>query len=98
MNNNIGISFTALGSSHPGKVGSYCLIFGTSLFCAHFTLSFLPFPTVSLSYFVLAVSMPKCCEQHSCMSSTFSIAILYGTYSLCSAITVKNYLGGVLLN
>ena len=33
----------------------------------------------SLSYFILAVSMRKCLGKHSCMSSSFPIAILNDT-------------------
>ena len=36
---------------------------------------------LSLSYLILAVPMRKCCGQHSCMSSSFSIFILNGTCS-----------------
>ena len=39
----------------------------------------LPFSSVSLSYFILAVPMRECLGKHSCTSSTFSIAILNGT-------------------
>ena len=42
------------------------------------TRLFLP-SSVSLSYFILAVPMRECLGQHSCMSSTFPIAILNGT-------------------
>ena len=37
-----------------------------------------PSSPVSLSYFNLAVPMRKCSGEHSCMSSTFSIAMLNG--------------------
>ena len=40
---------------------------------------FLPFSFVSLFYFILAIPMPECFGRHSCMSSTFPIAILNGT-------------------
>ena len=34
--------------------------------------------------------MCKCCEQHLCMSSTFSLALLNETCSLYSVITLNN--------
>ena len=37
---------------------------------------FLPYLSVSLSYFILAVPMSKCLGKHSFMSSPFPIAIL----------------------
>ena len=39
---------------------------------------FLP-SSVTLSYFILAVPMCECLGKHSCMSSSFPIAILNGT-------------------
>ena len=42
------------------------------------TPPFLP-SSVSLSYFIIAVPMPKCLGKYSCMSSPFPIAILNGT-------------------
>ena len=47
-----------------------------------------------LSYSILDVPMHKYCGQHSCTSSTFSIAILDGSCHLRSAITVNLYSGG----
>ena len=35
--------------------------------------------SVSVSYFILAVPMHECLGKHSCMSSTFLIAILNST-------------------
>ena len=61
------------GVATPGKAG-----LGSSLFhdCDIFFLilySLLFFySSVYLSYFILAVPMRKCCEQHSCVSSRFS--------------------------
>ena len=56
-------------------------------FCDHFPffhiLSSSHAVFVSLSCSILAVPMPKCCRQYSCLSSTFSLAILNGTFSLC---------------
>ena len=47
--------------------------------CFHiFTPLFLP-SSISLYYFILAVPMRECLVKHSCMSSTFPIAILNGT-------------------
>ena len=50
----------------------------TSLFC--------PSSSVSLSYFILAVSMRECLGKKSCMSSPFPIAILKGTSSSLSLV------------
>ena len=47
--------------------------------------------SVSLSYFYLAVPLRKCSGEHSCMSSQFSLAILNGSCSLPSTITVKTF-------
>ena len=41
---------------------------------------FLPYFSVSLSYYILAGPMRECLGKHSCMSSPFSIAILNDTY------------------
>ena len=41
---------------------------------------FLPSSSVSLFYFVLAVSMRECFEKHLCMSSPCTIAILNATF------------------
>ena len=43
------------------------------------TSLFLHYFSVSLSYFIVAVPMPGCLGKHSCVSSTFPIAILTGT-------------------
>ena len=40
---------------------------------------FLPSSSVSLSYFIDAVPIRQCLGKHSCVSSTFHIAILNGT-------------------
>ena len=53
---------------------------------------------VSLSYFIFAVLTRKCLGKQSCMSSSFPISILNGACTLRSAIKVKNYGIGVLLN
>ena len=45
-----------------------------------FTILFVHSSSVALSYFLLAVLMRKCLEEHSCTSSSFSIATLSGTY------------------
>ena len=45
-----------------------------------FTLLFLPSSSVSLSYFILAVLMRNCLGIHSCLSCTFPVTILKGTY------------------
>ena len=46
------------------------------------------FPSFSTSLFFF---MHRCCGQHGCLSSTFSIVILNGTGSLRSAKTTINY-------
>ena len=50
----------------------------TPLFCVS--------PSVSLSYFILAVPVRECLGKHSCMSSPFPIAILNGTSSFLSLV------------
>ena len=50
----------------------------TPLFC--------PYLSVSLSYFIISVPMRECLGKHSCMSSTFPIAILNGTSSFLSLV------------
>ena len=42
--------------------------------------------SVTLSYFILAVPVHECVGKHSCMSSSFPIAILNGT---CFSPTVQ---------
>ena len=44
-----------------------------------FTLLVLPSSSVSLSYFILAIPMRQCSEEHSCVSSTFPAAGLNDT-------------------
>ena len=56
----------------------------TNFFRARFTSSilmplFLPSSSVSLSYFIIAVPMRECLRKHSCMSSSFPIAMLNAT-------------------
>ena len=63
---------------------SYSSTIGTSFFVPTLLLTILPFlflpsSSVILTYFVLAVPMSECMGKHSCMSSTFPIAILNGT-------------------
>ena len=41
---------------------------------------FLPSSSVTLSYLILVVPMRECLGKHSCMISSFPIAILNGTY------------------
>ena len=43
------------------------------------TSLFLPSSYVTLSYFILALPMRECSGKHSCMSSSFPVAILNGT-------------------
>ena len=56
------------------------LLFVPALLLSTLTPLFLPSSSVSLSYFVLAVSMRECLGKHSCMSSPCPIAILNGTF------------------
>ena len=48
-------------------------IFSCQLYYFHFTLLFLPFSSMYLSYFIIAVPVRKCSGKHSCMSSRFPI-------------------------
>ena len=52
------------------------LLFIFNLFCLFSSF-------VSLSSFILIVPMRKCLGKHSCMNSTFSMAILNETCFLC---------------
>ena len=54
------------------------LFFVSAVLLSTFIPLFLPSSSVSLSYFNLAVPMRGCFWKHSCMSSSFSIAILNG--------------------
>ena len=77
-------SSTASGSSdHGGGDGIgpiYINSVGTSFFLASctfiFTLLFLMFSSIYLSYFILALPMRKCSGKHFCMSFTFPMAML----------------------
>ena len=73
-------SSTASGSSDPGgTVGpSYSLAVGTyffilAVFLSRFTLLFAPSSSVSMSYFILAVSICKCYGKYSYTSYIFPI-------------------------
>ena len=61
-----------LGCNRPSGL----LLFVPALLLSILTPLFLPSSSVSLSYFVLAVSMRDCLGNHSCMSSPCPIAIL----------------------
>ena len=52
---------------------------------------FLPPSSVSLSYFILAVSMRNCLGKHSCMSSRFPVAVLNGTFIFRSVKAMNNW-------
>ena len=52
------------------------LYFVPALLLSIFTIFALRTSSVSLSYFILAVPVPTCWGEHSCMSSTFFIAML----------------------
>ena len=51
------------------------------------TLLILPYSSVSLSDFILAVPMREYFGNHTCMSSLFPIAMLNGTFFSDSATT-----------
>ena len=53
-----------------------------SMYSLACTPLFLPSSSVSLSYFVLAVSIRECFWKHSCMSSPFPVAIYTEWYLL----------------
>ena len=65
-----------LGCDRPSGL----LLFVPALILSILTPLFLPSPSVSLSYFVLAVPMLECLGKHSRMSSLCPIAILNGTF------------------
>ena len=58
------------------------LSFVSAVLLSTFIILFLLSSSVSLSNFYLVVPMRGCLGKHSCMSSPFPIAILYGTCSL----------------
>ena len=60
-------------------------------FRAPLTPLFLSSSSVSLSYFILVVPMRVCLRKHSCMSSPFPIAILYGTLFFRSVKALNNW-------
>ena len=80
----LGNSSTASGSFDPGGTASPWLQLGrrdinfsascTSFHIHSFISSFIF--SVSMSYYIIAVSLHKCLEKHSCISFTFPIAIL----------------------
>ena len=65
-----------LGCDRPSGL----ILFVPSLLLSILTPLFLPYSSVSLSYFVLALHMRECLGKHSCMSSPCPIAILNGTF------------------
>ena len=65
------------------KLGTSSFVLAVLLFI--FTL--LTFILCFYVFFIFVVPMLKCLGKRSCMSSTFPIVILNGTYSLCSAKT-----------
>ena len=66
----------SLGFDRPSGL----ILFVPALLLFMLTPLFLPSSSDSLSYFVLAVPMRECLENHSCMSSPCPIAILNGTF------------------
>ena len=65
----------------------FFLLFVLALLLSILTPLFLPFPLVSMSYFILATPMRNCQGKHCCMGSSFPIAILNGTFFSDSATT-----------
>ena len=63
-----------LGSNWP--LGAF---FVSALLLLMLTSFFLP-SSVSLSFFIIAVPMRECVRKRSCVSSTFPVAILNGTW------------------
>ena len=57
-----------------------------ALLLSMLTSVLLPSSFVTLSYFILAVLMRECLGKHSCVSSSFPIAIINGN---CSFPTVQ---------
>ena len=66
------------------------LFFVPALLLSTLAPLFLSSSSVSLSYFILAVPMRECLGKHSCMSSTFPLAILNGTF-FCSVKAMNNW-------
>ena len=64
-------------------------LFVSAVLYSMLTPLFLPFSSVSLSSFILAVPMGECLGKHSCMSSPFPIATLNGTYFFLSFVQEK---------
>ena len=60
-------------------IGRRDFFFMPALLISILTPLSVPSSSVSLSYFILTVRMRECFIKHSCMSSTFPIAILHGT-------------------
>ena len=56
-----------------------------------FTLLVLHSSIVSLSYFILAGPMRKCCGLHLCVSSPFPVALLNGTFFSLSVRAMNNW-------
>ena len=56
------------------------LFFVPALLLSILTPLFLPFLSVSISYFILAVPFRQCLCKYSCMSSKFPIAMENGTF------------------
>ena len=61
------------------------LFFMTALLLSILAPLFLLFSSISLSYLNIAARMRECLGKHSCMSSSFPIAILNGTCFFCEA-------------
>ena len=66
------------------------------LFRSVLTPRFFPSSSVSLSCFILAVTMDGCLGKHSCMSFTFSIVML-NCLALAESLYIKNKLHKVRL-
>ena len=82
---------------------NYCILIrqwcavGTYFFCTRFASFnilaplFLPSQSVSLYYFIVAVPMRECLGKRSCVSYTFPIAIMNGTFVFPSVKAMDNW-------
>ena len=78
---------TRSGGRSEQQLGRRYIFFLPAARLSTFNFHFSPSSSVSMSYFILTVPIRMCSGKHSCMSSTFLIAILNGTCALRSANT-----------
>ena len=69
-----------LGSDSTDRQSGIYFFVPAFILSIYSSLSFYLLPLFFLSYFILAVPMREYFGKHSCMSSTFPIAILNGTF------------------